>query len=184
VCDEFDRFVKESSKHDHHIELKKPTNLGADSGNGITTPMCIFFMYSYLESKHHSVTQKNCVKLIRETNHIKVMHLPAQTDRGTTGLSRVVSVLSDRGSQHLSLGPLHEEKGIRTHQAAAKLRHYRPVGHRFPATKSRPQAHLREEDKDSGCPGYKYPRPWHPTLTGGGREPVENHAELGMPMAW
>jgi hypothetical protein len=29
------------------------------------------------------------------------------------------------------------------------------VGHRFPATKSHPQAHLREGDEDSRCPGYK-----------------------------
>jgi hypothetical protein len=29
------------------------------------------------------------------------------------------------------------------------------IGHRFPAVKSHPQAHLLEEDKDSRYPGYK-----------------------------
>jgi hypothetical protein len=50
-------------------------------------------------------------------------------------------------------GPRGER--IRTHRAAAGPRHCRPVDHRFPGAKSHPQAHLREEDKDSCYPGYK-----------------------------
>jgi hypothetical protein len=73
---------------------------------------------------------------------------------------------------------------IRTHLAAVGLRHCRLVGHRFPAAKSHPRTHLREENEDNHCPGYIYPGPWHSSPIGGGREPVGSSTELGAPKAW
>jgi hypothetical protein len=80
--------------------------------------------------------------------------------------------------------PAQRGERIRTHRSAAGPKHCRPVGHRFPAAKSHSQAHLQEEDEYRRCPGYKQPGPWHTSLTGGGREPVESNAESGAPMAW
>jgi hypothetical protein len=50
--------------------------------------------------------------------------------------------------------PAPRRERIRTHRAAARSRHCRPVSHHFTAAKNRPQAHLQEEDEDSRYLGY------------------------------
>jgi hypothetical protein len=79
----------------------------------------------------------------------------------------------DQGVLALAAWPAPRRQRIRIHRPAARPRHCWMVGHRFRSAKSRPQAHLREEDKGFRCPGYIYARPKCSSPTGGGREPAK-----------